>query len=41
MKIRSRVRAGALIENHNRAKLKIRSGVKAGALVENHNRALL
>ena len=39
MKIRSRVRAGALVDNHNRAKLTIRTGVKSGALFENHNRS--
>jgi hypothetical protein len=41
IKIRSGIKAGALLSNHNRTRLKIRSGVKAGALLQNHNQRLL
>jgi hypothetical protein len=40
IKIRSGIKAGALLSNHNQRKLKIRSGIKAGAVTTNHNQKL-
>jgi hypothetical protein len=37
MKTRTRVKAGAVIANHNQRVLKIKTKVKAGAVVGNHN----
>jgi hypothetical protein len=34
MKIKTRVKTGALTNNHN---LRVKSGVKAGSLTHNHN----
>jgi hypothetical protein len=38
LKVRSAVKAGGLVSNHNGSILKVRSAVKAGGLVSNHNR---
>jgi hypothetical protein len=37
MKIKTKVKAGAITHNHNQTRLKIRSGVKAGSISHNHN----
>jgi hypothetical protein len=43
MKVKTRIKAGALTHNHNESQaraargLTVRTGVKAGALVPNHN----
>src|SRR5947209_1300682 len=45
MKVKTNIRAGSLIGNHNEAQaraargLKVRTGVKAGSLIGNHNEA--
>ena len=36
MKTKSKVRAGAVTQNHNQS-VKVRTGVKSGALTSNHN----
>ncbi len=38
MKIKTRIKAGALVENHAQT-LPIKTRIKAGALVDNHNQA--
>lgn len=38
MKTKTKIRAGALVANHNATKaVKVKSKVRAGALVANHN----
>lgn len=37
MKTKTKVKAGALIDNHNQGGIKVRTRTKAGALVDNHN----
>jgi hypothetical protein len=39
LKIRSGIRAGVVIHNHNQSvrRLRVRSGIKAGAILQNHN----
>jgi hypothetical protein len=37
MKVKSRIKSGKLIENHNQTRLRIRSRIKAGVLISNHN----
>ena len=39
--VKSGIKAGALIYNHNQKGLRIRSGVKAGGLTYNHNQTRL
>ena len=41
LKVKTGVKAGGLIFNHNRSLLKTKSGVKAGGLIFNHNRGLI
>jgi hypothetical protein len=40
MKIRTKVKAGALTHNHNQTRKAIRTGVRAGALTHNHNQTV-
>ena len=37
MRIKTRIKVGALAGNHNQTGLRIKSRIKAGALVSNHN----
>jgi hypothetical protein len=38
MKIKTKVKAGAITHNHNQTRrIRVKSGVKAGALTHNHN----
>jgi len=43
MRIKTNLKAGALVDNHNQTVargLKVKSNVKAGALVDNHNQTV-
>jgi hypothetical protein len=40
LKVKSKVKAGVFIHNHNRSGLKVKSKVKAGVFIHNHNVSL-
>jgi hypothetical protein len=37
MKVKSRIKSGVLIHNHNQTGIRIKSRVKSGAVSTNHN----
>jgi hypothetical protein len=41
LKVRTGVRAGIIVMNHNETALKVRTGVKAGFRMMNHNETVL
>ena len=40
MTIKTKIKAGALISNHNQSGIAIKSKMKAGAITNNHNQSV-